>query len=117
MLPVPDPKDMTEKISTWSGSAMSAITTKTGGSGKKKGADSSEYSQNFGAPGTLNLSDDDDDEEDLGKDKGGIDRENEFASDEENDTSNANTELISLDSGSSTKKRKKVPKLQKPDTK
>lgn len=103
MLPVPDPKDLTEKISTWSGSAMSAIKTKAGGSGKKKGADSSEYSQNFGAPGTLNLSDDDDDEEDLGKDKGGNDRENEFASDdEENDTSNANTELISLDSSSSS---------------
>lgn len=111
LLPIPDPKEVQEKLQGWTGSALSAV-TKGVASGKQE---MQQYSSSFNAPSTLNLSDDDDDEEDIGKKKEKA-KANEFDSDDNDDESGdtAQTELISLDS-KPTKKR--VPKLKKPETK
>ena len=67
-------------------------------------------------PGSLqDDSGDDDDEEDIGKDRTPSQNTLDYDSDEKDESGDhASTDLISLDGGDSSQKRKKVPKLKKP---
>jgi len=71
------------------------------------------YEQAFNTPGSLHDDEDDDDEEDIGKDISSAQNVLDYDSDEKDEETDAQHELISL-VGNSSNKRKKVPKLKRP---
>ena len=111
LLPIPDPKEMKDKMTELSGKAMEMVQGKS-----NKDMRLGEYTSNFDAPEGLKGSDEEeDDEEDIGRDHGVSKQGLDYDSDDKDEPldDGAGAELISLDSSSKSSK-KKVPKLRKP---
>lgn len=91
---------------------MNLVKGASGAGGRGRGQQMEQYSSGFGAP--TSMGDSSEDEEDVGKDPNKHDKPLNYDSDEKEEGEDGSSELISLDNNSTTKNRKKVPRLAKP---